>query len=93
MLTRDTTATAAERTIFAAMELPKVVPVETAIKYFYWLGLELAGNVMLYYGDDLTIGAELKDIRDTLQALDKEQGKVRLTNNDMAPCGVVYERK
>lgn len=82
-----------EADAFGRWELPKRVAVGTAKKYFYWYGLELASRVMLEYGDDLTVGSELKDIRETIAALDKEEGEVILTNDDMAPCGVAWERK
>lgn len=78
---------------FEHWELPKRVPVEVAERYFYWLGTELAKSVMLYYGDEQTVGAELVDIRDTLKALQGERGEVIIKENEMAPCGVVYERK
>lgn len=87
------TTTAEEKTTFGEWGLPRVVSVETAIKYFYWLGVELASRVLLLYGDEQTIGAELADIRDTIRALEREQGEVILKANDMTPCGVVYERK
>lgn len=78
---------------FDEWELPVCVSVEEARGYFYWLGLELASNVMRYYGDEQTIGAELADIRDTLKALEKEEGEVIIATNDMSPCGVAYEGK
>lgn len=86
------TTTAEEKHAFLEWEMPKRVGAERAIKYFYWLGQQLASSVMIWYGDEQTIGAELADIRDTIKALEGESGEVILTNNEMSPCGVTYER-
>lgn len=86
------TITPEEKSAFGDWELPERVGVERAIKYFYWYGLELASRVLIDYGDELTIGAELADIKETIEALAKERGEVILTNDEMAPCGVSWER-
>lgn len=66
--------TPADETDFTEWEVSKVVAVETAVKYFYWLGKNLACDVMVANGDEQAIGAELADIRGMLKSLEGKQG-------------------
>lgn len=77
---------------FENWELPRRVSVGVAKQYFHWLGLELAHQVMCEWGDEQTIGAELEDIKETLEALQGEQGEVIIDNCEMSLCGVAFER-
>lgn len=86
--------TAEDKIYFGDLSLDEPVEMDrrTAIKFFYWYGIELASRVMIFYGDELTIGDELNDIRETLEWLGKNKAeKGMLCEDPMSACNVMWK--